>query len=146
MTMRTSSRGAVLLFAAGFLFAAQVRAAGATIYRCLAAGGSVTYQEVPCPAAASGGAVDIPTSFPNANVAERERLFQREAALDARLVKRAEIDAAERIARDDRLARELTLQAQWERERARDTPVYVLARPLHLLRHAPRRPWPIAIR
>ena len=63
----------------------------------------------------SGGAVDIPSSFPDANALERERLFQREAALDARLLKRAEIDAAERIAREDRLAREREAQAERDR-------------------------------
>ena len=134
MKMRASICGVVLLFTAG--------GAGAEIYRCSAAG-SVTYQEVPCPAAAAGGSVAIPTSFPDANTAERDRILQREAALDARLLKRAEIDASERIARDDRIARERTLQALLERERAEPSPVFVVARPL---RHNPRRAWPIAIR
>ena len=130
MKMRASICGVVLLFTAG--------GAGAEIYRCSAAG-SVTYQEVPCPAAAAGGSVAIPTSFPDANTAERDRILP----LDARLLKRAEIDASERIARDDRIARERTLQALLERERAEPSPVFVVARPL---RHNPRRAWPIAIR
>ena len=115
-------------------------------FRCTAPGGSVTYQQVPCPTTDSGGAVDIPSSFPDANALERERLFEREAALDARLLKRAEIDAAERIAREDRLARERELQAQVERDRAQNIPVYVVGPPLRMQRHTPRRPWPIAIR
>ena len=74
---------------------------------------------------------------------ERDRLLQREAALDARILKRAELDSAERIARDDRISREATLQAMMERDRAEAAPMFVVARPL---RHAPRRPWPAAIR
>ena len=134
-----------MLGAALLLLAANANAS-AEIFRCTAPGGSVTYQQVPCPTAASGGAVDIPSSFPAVNALERERLFERESALDARLLKRAEIDAAERIAREDRLARERELQAQVERDRAQNIPVYVVGPLLRMQRHTPRRPWPIAIR
>jgi hypothetical protein len=135
-----------LLGAALLLIAANANAS-AEIFRCTAPGGSVTYQQVPCPATDSGGAVDIPSNFPDANALERERLFRREAALDARLLKRAEIDAAERIAREDRLAREREAQAERDRiQNAQNAPVYIVARPLRMQRHPPRRPWPIAIR
>jgi Domain of unknown function (DUF4124) len=136
-----------MLGAALLLLAANANAS-TEIFRCTAPDGSVTYQQVPCPTAASGGAVDIPSSFPEANALERERLFQREAALDARLLKRAEIDAAERIAREDRLAREREAQAERDRvQNAQNAPAYVVvARSLRMQRHPPRRPWPIAIR
>ena len=124
------------------LLAASAGSAGAEIYRC-SAGGSVTYQEIPCPASADATTMPIGADFPAVNLLERDRLLQREAALDARILKRAELDSAERIARDDRISRELTLQAQMERERNEATPYYVVARPL---RYAPRRAWPLAIR
>ena len=76
-------------------------------------------------ASAQVRAMDIPLVFPEVNRAERERLLQREAALDARLLKRAEIEAAERVAREDRAARELSL----ERERAREREAAALATP-----------------
>jgi hypothetical protein len=85
--------------------------AAAEIFRCTSERGAITYQEIPCPAAAQAATLDIPSQFPEVNRAERERLLAREAALEARLLKRAEIDAAERIARDDRLARERELAA-----------------------------------
>jgi len=137
MKMRASVVGAMLIFAAG--------GAGAEIYRCSTAG-SVTYQEIACPASADAATLPIGADFPAVNLLERERLLQREAALDARILKRAEIDAAERMARDDRISRERTLQAQLERDRAEDSPVFVVARPQRPQRRAPRHPWPIAIR
>ena len=93
------------------------------IYRCASAGG-IAYQELPCPAASAERAWHAP-EFPPVNLRERDRLLQREAALDARLLRRAEIEAAERIAREERRERELELAA--ERERARQAqPVYVV--------------------
>lgn len=115
--------------------------AGAEIYRCTD-GGSVTYQELPCPASAGASAMPIGADFPAVNLLERDRLLQREAALDARILKRAELDSAERIARDDRISREATLQAM-ERERAEAAPMFVVGRPLH---RSVRRAWPVAIR
>ncbi|HUQ27347.1 MAG TPA: DUF4124 domain-containing protein [Usitatibacter sp.] len=85
--------------------------AHAEIFRCTAASGSVTYQEIPCPSSGFGGATGIPDVYPEINRLERDRLLQREAALQARMLKRAEIDSAERIARDDRIARERELAA-----------------------------------
>lgn len=128
-----------LLATAVLFLAAGSSAAG--IFRCEAANGGVTYQQDPCPTAASGGAVNIPTSYPDHTDA-RDRLFAREAAADARLLKRLEIEAAERIARDDRIARER--EAQAERERIQNTPTYVVAWPMRAPRHPPRRAWPVA--
>jgi hypothetical protein len=79
--------------------------AHAEIFRC-AVGGAVTYQEIPCPAAATGGATLIPDAYPEINHTERNRLLQREAALDSRMLKRAEIDSAERIASNELAVRE----------------------------------------
>jgi hypothetical protein len=110
--------------------------AHAEIFRCTASGGAVTYQEVPCPASAQSRAMDIPAvDYPEVNRAERERLLQREAALDARQLKRAQVDAAERIARDDRAARERESQALRDALAQRDAqssagPAFVLVRPL----------------
>jgi hypothetical protein len=102
---------------------------GTEIFRCTAAG-AITYQQQPCGPAATGGAVDIPTTYPDPGP-ERERLLQREAALDARLMKRLEIESAERIARDQRIARERELQFERERadrERSQEAPVYIVNR------------------
>lgn len=103
----------------------------AQIYRC-AAGGSVTYQELPCPGAASESSYAAP-EYPPANQLERDRLLAREAALDARLVRRAEIDAQERMAREARRAREAELDAERERARAAEAasfyPAYPMAYP-----------------
>ena len=119
--------------------------AHAGIYRCTC-GGAVTYQEIPCPASATATTMDIPTQFPEVNRAERERILAREAALDARLLKRAEIDAAERIARDDRTARErelAALRAELARREAEDAGGFIVVSPLRAPRihHRPdRRP------
>jgi len=108
-----------------------------TVFRC-SMGATVSYQEVACPAASSERAVSLP-EFPPVNSAERERLLQREAALDARLLKRAELEAAERIAREARRARELELEA--ERERAKPVePAYVI--PVVIRPYRPRPPRP----
>jgi hypothetical protein len=105
-----------------------------TIFRCTDAG-TVSYQEQPCSGAGIERAVILP-EFPPANVAERERLLRREAALDARLLKRAELEAAERIAREARRARELELEA--ERERAKPVEPYVI--PVFVRPYRPRPP------
>jgi hypothetical protein len=131
------------------LFALAASAHG-EIFRCTASGGAVTYQEVPCPASAQSRTMDIsPVDFPDVNRAERDRLLQREAALEARLLKRAEIDAAERIARDDRIARERETQALRDVLAQRDAAqasgggalviVQPSLRPAHM-RHHPRNP------
>jgi Domain of unknown function (DUF4124) len=117
----------------------------AEIFRCTAHDGGVTYQQDPCGASSSGGAVNIPTSYPD-HTYERERLASREAALDARLLKRLEIEAAERIARDDRIAREREAQAARDLAEAQQaSPAYGIVRALHVPRHFPRRPLPAGV-
>jgi len=113
---------------------AALPAAAAQIYRCSDAfGGNVSYQAEPCTTAA-GEATAIPTQFPD-YVAPRERLAAREAAVDARLLERLRLESAERIARDERAARQAQLEA--ERERAQPSDVWV---PVYL---APAHPRPI---
>jgi hypothetical protein len=102
----------------------------AEIYRCRDAG-AITYQEVPCPGD-GGRATNIPTAFPDVNFAERDRLLRREAELDARMLRRAEIDAQVQIAREERLARER--EAELQRQAANDTPLWIV--PM-----AYRNPW-----
>lgn len=130
------------LFATVLLGLAANAAAASEIYRCKSPSGAVTYQQQPCPAESDGGAVNIPLSYPD-HTAERDRLMQREAAMDARLLKRLEIESAERIARDTRIARENELQAAQERAQAAAAPAY----PAYIVgwpqrqRWVPRRPW-----
>jgi hypothetical protein len=88
--------------------------AQAQIYRCTGAKGAITYQEIPCGAAEQGRTMDIPSVFPEANAAERNRLLQREAALDARLLERARIESAERIAQSELATREREAKAMRE--------------------------------
>jgi hypothetical protein len=132
------------LLAAALLGLAANAAAASEIHRCRAPGGSITYQEQPCPAASEAETVSIPLSYPD-HTAERDRLMQREAAMDARLLKRLEIEAAERIARDTRIARERELQAEQERAAANAAsmpayPAYIAGWPQRQ-RWVPRRPW-----
>lgn len=98
---------------AGVALAAVALQAGAgSIYRCTSPGGGITYQETACAGEDTGGVANIPTAYPDFNVVERDRLLQREAMLDSRLLKRLEIESNERIARDDRAAREKEAQAR----------------------------------
>jgi len=117
----------------------------AEIFRCTARDGGVTYQQDPCAASSNGGAVNIPTSYPDYSY-ERERLALREAALDARLLKRLEIEANERIARDERIAREKEAQAALALAQAQQAyPLYGIARPLQVPRRLPHRPLPAGV-
>jgi hypothetical protein len=110
------------------------------VYRCVNAA-SVSFQQVPCASASEERAFELP-SYPPINMLERDRLLAREAALDARLLRRAEIDAQERMAREARRAREAEVDA--ERERAARTaeagyfyPAYPAAYP-RVTHHRPR--------
>lgn len=120
-------------FIAAALVVLASSSASAAIFRCTGADGSVTYQEAVCPAEAVVKVVNVPSSYPPPDREARDRLFQREAALEARLLKRAELDTAERIAREDRLAREAARQP----DLVTALPVFVVgrmpfpARPLH---------------
>jgi hypothetical protein len=105
-----------LVFVIAIGFATALDASAASIYRCATATG-IAYQEFPCDAGARESALPA-ADFPPVNATERTRLLDREAALDARMLKRAEIDASERIAREARWAREAELEAERERARA----------------------------
>lgn len=106
--MRT--KRALLGVAALFLVSG---AASAEIYRCQTRQGT-TFQELPCSDEAISDTMNIPASYPD-YIPERDRLAAREAAMDARLLKRLEIESAERIARDERVAREKQAQAESDR-------------------------------
>ena len=132
-----------MIRAATFAFIAMTTlgtgAEAGSIYRCVDRG-VVTYQELPCPAPLGESVVDIPAAFPPVNAIERERLLMREAALDARMLKRAELESAERLAHAALRARELELQA--ERERARQSePAYPVAIVIPGRRPHPRSRW-----
>jgi len=99
------------LFALPLLFAVAQAACAAPIYRCDSPKGT-SYQEFPCESSDVGGATTLPTSFPEYNKEERDRILTREAQLDERMLRRAAMDSAERIARDDRQAREREADAQ----------------------------------
>ena len=112
------------VFLAAILALASVQA-GAQIYRCKDAAGAVTYQEVACAGTEQGGTTKIPSVFPEVNTSERNRLLQREAALDARLLERARIESAERIAQSELATREKEAKAMREAaELAAQQPVY----------------------
>ena len=93
------------------LVAAVALPAQAEIFRCTAAGGAVTYQEIPCGGADKIRTMDIPAVFPEVNSAERERLLQREAALEVRMLERERIESNERIARNELAVREREARA-----------------------------------
>jgi hypothetical protein len=142
------TRGGSMTKTARYLLAcallAVAGAAQAQIFRCQAREG-VTYQEVPCPAEAIADTMNIAGGYPD-YIAARDRLAAREAAMDARLLRRLEIESAERIARDNRAA----MEAQAERDRiaqqaAQGAPLYIVPYALRAPRH-PRRPWPVSIR
>jgi hypothetical protein len=101
--------------------------AHAEIFRCTASAGRVTYQEIPCASAEQSRTMDIPAAFPEVNNAERNRLLQREAALDARLIERSRIESAERIARAELAAREREAEAAREAAAAAAAQTYAPA-------------------
>jgi hypothetical protein len=96
--MRKPSRhdvSRVVLVAAAMLAAP----AGAAIFRCTAADGAVSYQEAECPAADKSRVMDLPSQYPSTDTAVRQRLFEREAALDRRLEAQRERDSREAVTR-----------------------------------------------
>ena len=93
MTMRNRRR-ALLLLPTCLL----PLAAGAEIYRCQSLSGTA-YQQLPCGDDALGGLAGIASDYPPANVAERDRLFQREEAMYKRLEAQRERLTQESIAR-----------------------------------------------
>lgn len=105
-------------------------AAQAEVFRCTSAAGAVTYQEVPCAADQAARIVDLPERYPAADGAERDRLFQREAALDRRLEAERERLTRETIAR---ISRPPAAEAQ------APEPQVVLFVPAHLRSPRPSR-------
>src|SRR5262249_31375634 len=107
----------------------------ADVFRCTAPGGGVTYQEVRCPNDNAERVLVRPDPFPEVNREARERLFQREAALEARQLEREKMDTALRIAREDRLAREAEAKQLAPADAA---PLYLVVQPLRLRPLPPR--------
>jgi hypothetical protein len=70
--------------AAAIAVAATFDCNAAPIYRCFTSNLGVSYQETPCTVDNYAGEFNF-SDFPEVNAAARERLLQREAALDNRL-------------------------------------------------------------
>jgi hypothetical protein len=88
------------------LLAISLDLTAAGIYKCTSPSGGITYQEVACSGAQTGGVANIPTGFPDMNVIEHDHILQQGAMAEARLLKRYEIDSNERIAMAGIAARE----------------------------------------
>jgi len=86
--------------------------AHAEIFRCTASSGAVSYQQVPCDGGERFQVMDLPASYPPVDSAQRDRLFQREAALDQRLEARRERESREAIARSMQPAQPAQAQPQ----------------------------------
>jgi len=93
------------------LTAAVALPAAAQVFRCVGAGGAVSYQQQPCEGGAQGGPTQIPTTFPD-HVAPRAELAAQAAAADARIQKRLELESAERMARAEQASREKDMQPE----------------------------------
>ena len=87
-------------------------AAASDIVRCKDARGGVTYQPPPCPDRTEESRPQIPSSYAQPNMAERQRLLEQESALTKRLDARRERDGQEQKARDARA------QSEADRQRA----------------------------
>jgi hypothetical protein len=109
---------------AALAFGRAFECAGAEIFRCSTPNGSISYQEIPCAPNSDAGKVDVPSIFPDIDIAARERLLQREAALDHRLEAQRERLSREEMAR-------ISARAQVAAARALSAPasepVYVYA-------------------
>jgi hypothetical protein len=98
--------------------------ASADIYRCQSPSGTA-YQQVPCGDEASGGLAGIASEYPPANLAERERLFQREEAMYKRLEAQRERLAQEAI------ARQVSAKASPQpADEAASAPVFIVGQPI----------------
>jgi uncharacterized protein DUF4124 len=95
---------------AGLLLGLALDAGASPIYRCSDAQG-VGYQQLPCAPGAVGDALAIAESYPQPDTAARERLLQREAALDRRLEAQRE-----RLSREE--ATRIAARAQVDAARA----------------------------
>ncbi|QJR13070.1 hypothetical protein DSM104443_04164 [Usitatibacter rugosus] len=84
---------------AGTISALFAPAVPAAVYKCRDSGGSLTYQEFPCPGADQTLKSDIASDYPAPNVVERERLLLREQELYKRLEAQRDRLSAEAVAR-----------------------------------------------
>jgi hypothetical protein len=116
------------------LIALAAGPAGAAVYKCRGADGTLSYQQIPC-AGANEALAEMPSDFPPRNVIERERLLLREAELDKRLEAQRDRLSAEAIARISR-PEPVVIAAE---------PAYPIAWPARLgprpLRRAPMHGW-----
>ncbi|HEX5129145.1 MAG TPA: DUF4124 domain-containing protein [Usitatibacter sp.] len=117
---------------------AATGAAAQDIVRCKDARGAVTYQPAPCPDRTEQSRPQIPASYPEPNKAERQHIFEREAALDKRLEARRDRELQEQQMREARAEREAERRHR-EILAAQAEPQYVIAYPAWR-RHAPASP------
>lgn len=114
--------------------------AAAQIVRCVDAAGGVTYQQVACPESSTPERTAIPIEFPAPNTIERERLFEREAALYKRLEARRDRELQESQMREARAEREAERERLAAMIAAQSQPQYfVLYAPQRGRLHPPRR-------
>jgi hypothetical protein len=138
MTAMRIRRPSSVLIAAACL-AVPASAAG-EIVRCVDAAGRVTYQQVACPESSQPERTAIPTEFPAPNTVERERLFEREAALHKRLEARRDRELQESQMREARAEREAERERLAAMIAAQSQPQYfVLYAPRAGRFHPPRR-------
>ena len=114
-------------------------AAASDIYRCSENGGRISYQQMPCAEAAVGERANVPTEFPEPNLAERDRLFAREADLYKRLEARRDREVQEAALRDAAAERALERE-RLEAYNAAQQSQYVYAYPYRLPRQSGMRP------
>jgi hypothetical protein len=95
-------------------------AAAQEAFRCTAADGKVTYQQVPCPKASEGRPVDITPANTGYDPAKREQILKQGDEAGRKLQARAEEEAAEQRRRAEAAAR-LERETR-EREEAREQP------------------------
>jgi hypothetical protein len=105
--------------------AAQGVVAAQDIVRCKDARGAVTYQPAPCPDRTEESRPRIASDFPAPNVAESQRIFEREAALDKRLEARRDREMVEQQMREARAEREAERERLAVLAAAQQQPYYV---------------------
>jgi uncharacterized protein DUF4124 len=124
---------------AALLLALPPCVAAGEIVRCVEAG-QVTYQDAPCGVSSVGRPAGIASEYPPPNVAERNRLFEREAAMYRRLEARRDRELQEEALRTARESVEL--------ERARlaaleaQPPQYLVAYPPRVWARSARQSHP----
>ena len=91
---------------AALLLALPPCAVAGEIVRCVEAG-QVTYQDAPCSGSSVGRPAGIAAEYPPPNVQERNRLFEREAAMYRRLEARRDREVQEEALRTARESVEL---------------------------------------